>query len=159
MSGQGGRPGVTARFAICLAFRAGNGLRGVSEFTSENRLALTLCLLALVALLSLLPAGNGSASGGPGRLIDRIPVLFQKIMHVCLYAVLSFLLVSTLEGIAVVAWRYVIAFIAASGFGALMEWCQTKVPGRFGTLADVGLNAAGAAIGLLAASLLLHGLD
>ena len=122
-----------------------------------SRLALTLCLLALVALFSLLPAGAGSASGAPGRLIDRVPVLFQKIMHVCLYAVLSLLLVWTLEGIAVVAWRYVIAFIAASGFGALMEWFQTKVPGRFGTLADVWLNAAGAAIGLLAASLLLHG--
>ena len=71
--------------------------------------------------------------------------------------VLSWLLVWTLEGIPVVAWRYVIAFIVASGFGALMEWCQTRVPGRFGTLADVGLNTAGAVIGLLAALLLLHG--
>ena len=36
-----------------------------------------------------------------------------------------------------------------------MEWRQTKVPGRFGTVNDVVLNAAGAALGLLAAIVLL----
>jgi VanZ family protein len=40
-------------------------------------------------------------------------------------------------------------------FGAVMEWCQTKVPGRYGTAFDVALDAAGAALGLLAAVFIL----
>ena len=48
-----------------------------------------------------------------------------------------------------------IALIIAVAFGVVMEWCQTKVPGRYGTVYDVALNAAGAALGLLAAIFLL----
>jgi VanZ family protein len=45
------------------------------------------------------------------------------------------------------------AFIITVGFGAVVEWCQTRVPGRIGSLADVLLNAAGAALGLLVATI------
>ena len=62
-------------------------LRDMTGLDLASRLALTLCLLALVTLLSLLPAGSGAAGDWPDRLIDRIPVLFQKLMHVGLYAV------------------------------------------------------------------------
>ena len=48
-----------------------------------------------------------------------------------------------------------IALIIAVAFGAVMEWCQTKVPGRYGTVYDVVLNTAGAVLGLLVAVFLL----
>lgn len=127
----------------------------MSGFTPADRLVLTLCLMALVALLSLVPGDSGSARQGTGWLVVKTPVPIQKLMHVCLYAVLALLLVWTLEVMEVIAYRYAIAFLAAAGFGALMEWCQTRVPGRFGTFSDVGLDATGAAIGLLAAGQLL----
>ena len=79
----------------------------------------------------------------------------QKVLHVCLYGVLALLLLWTFEGIQSRAYRFLISFILAVAFGAVMEWCQTKVPGRFGTVYDVALNAAGAALGLLAAAFLL----
>lgn len=126
------------------------------ETAMAGRIALTVSLMALVTLLSLMPGNATSTSHALGRLLVRTPVHFQKIMHVCLYAVLSFLLVWTLDPVHVVAYRYLLAFGIAAGFGSLIEWCQTKVPGRFGTVADVGLNAAGAALGLLAATLLLR---
>jgi VanZ family protein len=37
----------------------------------------------------------------------------------------------------------------------MLEWHQTRVPGRFGTVADVLLNLIGAIIGLIAAMFLL----
>lgn len=79
----------------------------------------------------------------------------QKALHVCFYCVLVLLLVWTFEGIESRANRFLISFVIAVAFGAVMEWCQTKVPGRFGTVHDVALNAAGAALGLLAAAFLL----
>jgi len=68
---------------------------------------------------------------------------------------LALLLVWTLDSIRPRTYRFLISFILAVVFGAVMEWCQTKVPGRFGTVYDVALNAAGAALGLLAAAFLL----
>ena len=121
-----------------------------------GRIALTVCLMALVALLSLMPGNSASTGQGVGKLFARTPALFQKIMHVCLYALLALLLVWTLDPIQILTYRYLISFIISVGFGALMEWCQTTVPGRFGTVADVGLNAAGAVLGLLAAVMLLQ---
>ena len=127
----------------------------MTGFASADRIALTLCLMALLALLSLMPGNSGGARHGIGQLLDRTPVSLQKVMHVALYAALALLLVWALEGIQVITYRYLTAFITAAGFGALMEWCQTKVPGLFGTVSDVGLNAAGVAIGLLVAVILL----
>ena len=86
----------------------------------------------------------------------KTPTLLQKALHVCLYAILALLLVWTLDDLQSWTYRLLIAFILAVAFGALMEWCQTMVPGRYGTVFDVALNAAGAAIGLLAAVLLIQ---
>jgi len=69
--------------------------------------------------------------------------------------VLVLILAWTLDSIQSRTFRFLISFFIAVAFGAVMEWCQTKVPGRFGTVTDVALDAAGAGFGLLAAVLLL----
>jgi VanZ family protein len=51
--------------------------------------------------------------------------------------------------------RIALTIIATIGLGAILEWQQTRVPGRFGTVFDVALNAIGALIGLALALLLL----
>jgi len=53
------------------------------------------------------------------------------------------------------AYRILAAFLVAAGFGALNEWHQIHLPGRYGSLADVVLNAIGAGLGLLVAVLLM----
>ena len=111
--------------------------------------------MALLMLVSLIPGHPKPGDSAFIWLIADIPTLLQKILHICLYGVLALLLVWTLDGIQPRTYRFLITLIIAVAFGAVMEWCQTKVPGRFGTVYDVALNAAGAALGLLAAIFLL----
>lgn len=125
------------------------------SFSLTFRIVLTICYLAVLALLSLIPGPDKPGDSAFIWLVANTPTLIQKILHVCLYGVLTLLLAWTLDGIESKTYRFLIAFIIAVSFGALMEWGQTKVPGRYATLYDVGLNAAGAVIGLLFAVFLL----
>jgi VanZ family protein len=108
--------------------------------------------MVLISLASLTPHEPGRARSILGRTLDRTPAPLQKLLHVGLYGLLALLLVWSLGTIDAFALRLMTAFIITVGFGAVMEWCQTRVPGRVGSLADVLLNAAGAALGLLAAT-------
>ena len=83
-------------------------------------------------------------------VVDKTPKLFQKIMHVLLYAGLSSLVFWTIEPLtAHLSYRAVVAFLITVGFGAFNEWRQLQIPSRFGTITDVMLNAVGAVFGLL----------
>ena len=115
-------------------------------------LVLSLSLMVLISLASLTPHEPGRARSVLGRTLDRTPAPLQKLLHVGLYGLLALLLVWSLGTINAFALRLLTAFIITVGFGAVMEWCQTRVPGRVGSLADVLLNAAGAALGLLVAT-------
>ena len=114
--------------------------------------AFVLSLMALISLASLTPHEHGRARSAIGRTLDRTPAPVQKLLHVGLYGLLALLLVWSFGIIDAFALRLITAFIITVGFGAVMEWFQTRVPGRVGSLADVLLNAAGAALGLLAAT-------
>ena len=116
-------------------------------------LVLSLSLMALISLASLTPHEPGRARSVLGRTLDRTPAPLQKLLHVGLYGLLALLLVWSLGTIHAFSLRLLAAFIFTVGFGAVMEWCQTRVPGRVGSLADVLLNAAGAALGLLVATI------
>jgi VanZ family protein len=107
--------------------------------------------MALLMFASLLPGHPRPGDPALIRLVAKTPALLQKVLHVCLYGVLAVLLLWTFEGIQSVAYRFLVAFIIAVVFGAVMEWLQTRASGRFGRMHDVALNAAGAALGLLAA--------
>jgi len=120
-----------------------------------TRAALTLLLTILLLVLSLIP---GRAEPGDSVFVWAVamtPTPLQKLMHLLLYAVLTFLWAWTLEALESVMTRFVVAALLAASFGAVMELAQTYVPGRFGTLSDALLNGAGAALGLLIAWVLL----
>ena len=125
------------------------------RFSLTARIGLTLCFLALLTFLSLIPGNPQPGDSAFMWLAAKTPTLVQKALHVCLYGVLALLLAWSLESIETRAYRFLSCLIIAVAFGAAMEWCQTKVPGRFGTAYDVALNAAGAFLGLLAAVILL----
>jgi VanZ family protein len=46
-------------------------------------------------------------------------------------------------------YRYLGALVLTMGYGWLDEWHQTFVPGRYGSLTDVGFNLMGAVIGMV----------
>ena len=120
-----------------------------------TRIIITLFFMAVLMVASIIP---GRAEPGDSIfiwLVAKTPTLLQKTLHVFLYGVLTLLWVWTLDAIQSKSQRLLIAITIAVCFGAAMEWYQTKVPGRFGTIYDVALNAAGALLGLLAAIFLL----
>jgi hypothetical protein len=119
------------------------------------RWVITLTLVAAVITLSIVPGQARPGDTGFAWLVTMTPTLLQKLMHFVIYAGLAWLWAWTLEGIAPRWLRLTLAFTLTVGLGAALEWYQTRVPGRFGTLLDVLLNAAGAVAGLVAALLLL----
>ena len=119
------------------------------------RWILTLAVVAAVIVLSVIPGHARSGDSAFVWLVAATPAPLQKLMHFIVYAALGWMWAWTLEGIVPKWLRLAIAFVLAVGIGAALEWYQTRVPGRFGTLLDVVLNAIGVTAGLIAAALLL----
>lgn len=119
------------------------------------RWASTLVFVALIVALSISPGVERPGDNMFVWLVVHTPATLQKIMHVGVYAVLAVLWMWTLESVESRTLRLALSLAATVGLGALLEWHQTRVPGRYGTIMDVLLNVAGAVLGTLAALLLL----
>ena len=119
------------------------------------RCLITLAFMALVIVLSVIPGKSQTGDSVFIWLIANTPTPVQKLMHIAVYAALVFLWAWTLEHIESQVIRLVTAFALTVSLGVALEWYQTTVPGRFGTLIDVLLNVLGAVAGAIAAILLL----
>lgn len=115
------------------------------------RWALTLAVVALVIGLSVTPGVPRADDNLFSWLYAGTPPTAQKILHIFVYGLLSFLWMWTLSGIQSTRSRVLIVLLLTLGLGVALEWYQTRVPGRFGTLVDILLNAAGAIVGILIA--------
>ncbi len=119
------------------------------------RWLITLAFVAIVIALSITPGKSQAGDAMFVWLIANTPTPVQKLMHVVCYAVLAGLWVWTLEAIDSRVLRLVLALLLSVSLGGVLEWYQTTVPGRFGSIVDVLLNAAGAILGLLAVLLFM----
>jgi hypothetical protein len=119
------------------------------------RIALTLLVLVAIVIASVVPGKIRPGDGVFVWIVAITPTLVQKILHVAAYAGLAALLMWTLERITPLAARIGVTLALTVITGAALEWYQTFVPGRFGSLADVLLNAGGAVLGLLVAAFVL----
>ena len=119
------------------------------------RLLITLLFVALIVALSVAPGNREAGDSLFVWLVATTATPLQKFLHVAIYAGLAILWVWTLEAIESRALRIALALLLTIGLGAVLEWYQTKVPGRFGSIADVFLNAVGALVGLVAALMFL----
>lgn len=131
-------------------------MRSEAPLAIHLRYLVTFSFASLVALLSLTPGRSGLDDTGFVWLVAITPTPIQKLMHLLVYAALAALWVWTLRGGRRNRRTFLLALALAFGEGALLEWAQVAIPGRFGTLVDVLINAAGAACGLLAARLWLR---
>ena len=112
-------------------------------------------LIAVIVALSVVP---GRAQPGDSVfvwLVSMTPVPLQKLMHGVAYATLTLLWMWTLEKIVSVPTQIALGFTVPVTIGAALEWYQMSVPGRFGTLKDIMINALGSIVGLTAALFLL----
>lgn len=119
------------------------------------RLGITLSVLLFIVAGSVVPGHARPGDSVFVWLIAATPTALQKILHVIVYAALAMLWMWTLERIPSSPIRIATALTITVATGASLEWYQTTVPGRFGTLTDVILNAGGAISGVIIALLLL----
>ena len=130
----------------------------LSQFLSLPALyrwLLTILFVGLVVILSVTP---GRAQPGDSIfvwLVVNTPTPLQKLMHIAIYAALALLLMWSLEAVESRTARIALTFVLTVSLGAVLEWYQTLVPGRFGTIIDALLNAIGAVAGLLIGLLIL----
>ena len=127
----------------------------VFSVPAAARWGITLVFAGLVVALSVTPGIARPGDNAFVWIVVNTPAPLQKLMHTVVYAALTLLWIWTLESIESRVLRISLTLLATVGFGALLEWHQTRVPGRFGTIFDVLLNTLGAAVGLIIALLIL----
>ena len=119
------------------------------------RWAVTLLFVAIVVGLSVTPGVERPDDNLFSWLFANTAPPVQKLLHVVIYAVLAALWMWTLAGIASTPARLALSLALTLALGVVLEWYQTTVPGRYGTITDILLNMLGTVLGLLAALLLL----
>lgn len=112
--------------------------------TTLARALATGGFMALIAVLSLTPDGTQLGDSGFVWLVHTTPTLLQKTLHVGIYGALAVVWSSTLRDAVPGQGQLAAAVAITVVYGALLEWLQVYVPGRFGSAYDVGLNAMGA---------------
>ena len=120
-----------------------------------GRLIVTLLLVAFIVAVSVVP---GKAQPGDSAfvwLVSVTPAPLQKLLHVVAYAALAWLWMWTLDSIHSIPLRAATVFAITVAMGTVLEWYQTSVPGRYGTLTDAILNVLGSVAGVIAAVFLL----
>ena len=119
------------------------------------RCLITIAFVVVIVLLSVTPGREQAGDTVFGWLVANTATPVQKTLHVVVYATLAALWMWTLADLESKLLRIALALLLSIGLGAALEWYQTQVPGRFGTLADVLLNAVGAIAGVVLAAALL----
>lgn len=119
------------------------------------RWALTLAFVALIVGLSVTPGVAQPDDNLFSWLYANTAPLAQKILHVVIYAALAVLWMWTLAGVGSTPARIALSIGLAMGLGIALEWVQTTVPGRYGSIIDILLNSLGVALGIVAALFLL----
>jgi len=119
------------------------------------RCLVTLAFISVIVALSILPGRAEPGDSVFSWLVANTAPPLQKAMHVASYAALVVLWMWALEAVGSRTLRALLGVILAIGLGALLEWRQLHVAGRFGTLTDVLLNSVGAVVGLILAIVFL----
>ena len=119
------------------------------------RWVVTLLFVGFVVGLSVTPGVERPDDNLFSWLFANTAPLVQKVLHVVTYAVLAILWMWTLAGIESLPHRMALSFVLALVLGVALEWYQTTVPGRYGSITDILLNTVGAVLGLVVALFLL----
>ena len=102
----------------------------------------TVLYVLLLTVVSLLPSG----AAAPGGWDSSVSPTVQNLLHVPAFAVLFWLLTAVWRAMSK-GWPTAITVSALISllYGAALEFAQTAIPGRTGSLDDVLLNTVGVA--------------
>lgn len=77
-------------------------------------------------------------------VLKVVPNTVQNLLHIPAYGLLALLWIRALMAHGMAEQRAIfIAFLLASGYGALMEFAQAWIPGRFPSLSDFIFDLTG----------------
>jgi hypothetical protein len=107
-------------------------------------LALTVCYMAGIYWLSSISGNIDPEEAAVYGIIAWTPPALQNLLHIPLFGILAWLWYRTLRCWSesrrvLLSW----SFLLAAGFGAIDEWHQIQVPGRYASLTDMALNSLG----------------
>ena len=114
-----------------------------------------MAFVAFIVGLSVTPGVERPDDNLFSWLFANTAPFAQKILHVVTYAVLGALWMWTLAGVASRPASIALSLSLAFIIGIALEWYQTTVPGRYGSVTDILLNSLGAALGIVIALFLL----
>ncbi len=126
-------------------------LTAVRTASYGTRWLLTLVFSIVIVILSVTPARSRPGDTVFHWLVENTAAPVQKLSHVAVYAMLAVMVMWALENVEARLGRAVLTLLIVVSLGAVLEWYQLQVPGRFGSLTDVALNLAGAIIGIAVA--------
>ena len=132
-----------------------NQLDALLSIPVAYRWIVTLAFVAVIIGLSVTPGVERPDDTLFSWLYAITAPPVQKVLHVVTYAILATLWMWTLAGIESLPRRIAISFVLAVVLGVALEWYQTTVPGRYGSIIDILLNTVGILAGLVVAVFLL----
>jgi hypothetical protein len=116
----------------------------------NSHFCVILPLLYMAGIFCLSSISDQGAANDTLNPLAWISPDVQNFLHLPVYGGLASLWFWALRHwLAESGYKYLLALILTLGYGLLDEWHQTFVPGRFGSLTDVGFDLTGAIIGLL----------
>ena len=132
-----------------------NQLDALLSIPVAYRWIITLAFVGVIIGLSVTPGVERPDDTLFSWLYANTAPPVQKVLHVVTYAILATLWMWTLAGIESLPRRIAISFVLAVVLGVALEWYQTTVPGRYGSIFDILLNTVGILAGLVVAVFLL----
>ncbi len=115
----------------------------LSTLDSQHSTALIVTLSYMFVLLILSSIPGAGENGNLLGLSTRV----ANMLHIPAYGLLALLWIFTLRDHGMTEHRSMcVAFLVASGYGALTELYQVWIPGRFPSASDVMFNVAGSLI-------------
>ena len=114
---------------------------------SNSKILVTLIYMFLLLASSTVPMDREIQ--GLQFIIDLKPTV-QNLLHIPAYMVLAILFLQIFQNYQIEGWRRNVLVLMGAGLvGILSEIIQIAVPGRYGGLADMGLNVIGTLAGIL----------
>jgi glycopeptide antibiotics resistance protein len=110
-----------------------------------------LAMTAIIVGLSITPDHSRPYDSIFAWALFNTGGIVQKVLHLVFYAAFAALAAWTLEFLDSGRTRAALCIVLGFCLGTTLEWWQTFIPGRFGSMSDVIINLLGVLIGTAAA--------